>query len=165
MLSQLSLMLGTLVVLFQFERSVHYHVAAIVILDIHPFVGHPCIRFRNGNFEIVPCQMRFGRLNVPTATRNGLVGSKVTRDQDMTRADGNLGIRITKKEALYDVTSSKIAGSNEIITDSEMIRSQPIMKEESLQAFITRKHTLRVRKADPEMRRGNHRIVAGMEAS
>ena len=135
-----------------------------VVPDMKPFVGHPCLRFRNGNFEIVPCQLRFGRLGVPRATRNGIAGSRITMDHDGTgggiTADRTLGIRITKKEALDDLRIS-ILTALEIINSLDMLRAQPSLKDDSHQSFITRKYMIRARKADPEMTGGNHHMVAG----
>ena len=130
-----------------------------VVPDIQPFVGHPCVRFRNGKFEISPFQLRFGRLGVPTATRNDMVGPRVEMGQDGTRdrmrAHGTLGIRITKKEALDALEALSL----------KMIQAKISLEEESRQPFITRKHMSRVRKADPEMTGGNRQIVDGSEAS
>ena len=140
-----------------------------VVPDIQPFVRNPCIRFRNWNFEIVPCQLRFGRLDVPKATRNVMAESRVKMHQDGSKdeikADGTLGIRITKKEALDDRTSSKTEELNEIIMSLEMIRAQPSLIDESQQSFITGKNMLRVRKADPEMAGGNRRMLEGIKPS
>ena len=136
----------------------------LVIPDIEEYFGHPCVRFRNGNFEIVPCQLRFGRLSVPRATRNGMARSRVTTNMDGTgdgiTADGTLGIRITKKEALDDLRISILAAL-EIINSLDMLRAQPSLKDDSHQSFITRKYMIRARKADPEMTGGNHHMVAG----
>ena len=127
--------------------------------DIQPFVGHPCVRFRNGKFEISPFQLRFGRLGVLTATRNDIVGSRVEMDHDgngdRMRPPGTLGIRITKKEALDALEALSL----------KMIQAKISLEEESRQPFITRKHMSRVRKADPEMTGGNGQIVDGSEAS
>ena len=150
----------------------------LVIPDIEEYFGHPCVRFRNGNFEIVPCQLRFGRLSVPRATRNGMAGSRVTTNMDGTgdgiTADGTLGIRITKKEALDDLKfqirelkskSSRISEPNEIMMSLRMIRAQPSLKDESQQSFIAGKHMLRAKKDDPEMAGGNHRVLAEIKAA
>ena len=115
------------------------------------------------DFDIVPCKFSSEGLDlwIPTSIETGLsrekrddgMGLRITRNGMMGRRDlrGELGMRVTKKDAQVDDVNSEIGNTN--MVGLKTIRAIP-SSVDSPQHYMANSHILRLRRADPDLTEG-----------